>query len=431
MSLFALSISHRTAGISTLAAASLADDAAIKLCHTLALGDHVSEVAVLSTCNRTEVYAEVDRFHAGLDEVVDELARLTGVGQATLQSSCAVFYDEGVVGHAFAVASGLDSMVVGESQILGQFRTALALGQQAGTVGTALNALFQQGIRVGKRVHTETEVGRAGRSVADAAFDAVRQQDGGLAGRRVLVAGAGQMASLAARTAVADGAHVTLVNRTDATAVALAESLNTVAEAGRTVSARPWAELARVVAEQDVVVSCTASTGYLLGPDELAGTSVRTVVDLAMPPDVDPAVADLPGLALVNLASLADSGATDTDRADLAAATALVNDEVSGFLAGRHARAVTPTVVALRSMADQVVDAELARLTKRVELDEATSDEVRRTVNRVAQKLLHAPTVRVQEYAADDELDYAAALRALFALDPQTVAAVTSSEVRR
>ncbi|MGD7788702.1 glutamyl-tRNA reductase [Propionibacteriaceae bacterium Y1700] len=418
MSILLLSVSHHTAPMSTVSALSLTADETMKLCHGIAATDHVDEVAVLSTCNRTEVYARVDRFHAGLDEVTAALAAAGGGDLGSLQQHCAVYFDEGAVAHAFAVAAGLDSMVVGESQILGQFRTALAIGQQAGTVGTSLNALFQQGIRVGKRVQTETEIGAAGRSLVTSAYEVVTETGGGLEGRRVLVIGAGSMASLAARTAAAHGARVVAVNRTHERARHLTASIE-----GAT--AVPWSHRRAALAEADVVVACTGAKGLVLDAADLAGTPVTHVVDLALPRDVDPAVDSM--LQLITLETLA-ARADHEDPAGVGAARQLVATEVADFLASRRAAQVAPTVVALRSMASDVVGAELQRLDGRLpELGEAERAEIARTVRRVVDKLLHHPTVRVQEFAADQQVDYAAALRDLFALDPQSVAAVMSA----
>src|SRR5699024_2580825 len=248
---------------------------------------------------------------------------------------------------------------------------------------------------------------------------------GSVAGRSALVVGAGQMAGAAARSLAADGARVTVANRTTATAERLVASLPGAA-------VQTWSDWQDALTRAEVLVSCTGSSELLVRPEDLQDTPVRAVVDLAMPPDVDPRVAELDAVRLVNLESLRDAAARDGDADGLAAARQLVADEVGVFLADRRARSVTPTVVALRSMADEVVAAELARLDARVpDLDDAVRDELGRTVRRVAHKLLHAPTVRVQEYAASDGVDYAAALRDLFALDPHSVAAVMSSEVGR
>ncbi|MGI8457831.1 MAG: glutamyl-tRNA reductase [Propionibacteriaceae bacterium] len=419
MSILVVSVSHKTTSIEDLAQVAMDLDTSVKLAGALVAGEHVDEAVVLSTCNRTEIYTSVVRFHAGLDEVTAEVARVTGRDVDRLRSTCGVYFDEAAVAHTFGVASGLDSMVLGENQILGQVRAALTGCQLQGTVGTVLNALFQQAIRVGKRVQTETEVGGAGRSLLGAGLQALGHLTGPIAGRRVAVVGAGSMAALAARTVVAQNGEVLLVNRTLARAEYLAAAVG-----GR---ALPLDRLAEALADVDLVITCTGARGTVIGADSLTGTSVRGVLDLALPADVAPEV----GLTvpLVNLASLL---AADQDHGgpEVEAARELVRGEVNDFLGVRRAAQVAPTVVALRTMATDVMTAELTRLDARLPgLTEGQRSEVHRAVRRVVEKLLHAPTVRVQEYAADpDATDYAAALRELFALDPQAVAAVMSAK---
>ncbi len=424
MSIFVLSVSHKTASVEFLSQLAMDADGAAKFADELIGSDHVDEAVVLSTCNRTELYAAVSRFHGGLEDTAEALARFAGLGVGELQNRCAVYFDEGAVAHTFAVAAGLDSVVVGESQVLGQVRAALTQAQGHGTVGTVLNSLFQQAIRVGKRVHTETSVGAAGRSLVTAAYDVLSGQIGGLAGRQVLVVGAGSMATLAARTAAGSGAAVTCLNRTYARAHQLATSFG-----GR---ALPWSELRSAIGTSDILVSCTGARELLITKDELRGTAVRGVVDLALPADVAGDVTEL-GVELVNLARLIEDTPDSASAQQIEAARALVRSEVGDFLGLRRAATVAPTVVALRSMASEVVDGEMRRLDLRLpELSEREREEVHRSVRRVVEKLLHAPTVRVQELAADSAaVDYAAALRELFALDPQTVAAVMSPEVPR
>jgi glutamyl-tRNA reductase len=397
---------------------------ATKLAESMLASEHVEEAVVVSTCNRTELYAVVSRFHGGLDDLTTTLSDFTGSHVADLQQMCSVYFDEGAVAHTFAVASGLDSMVVGESQILGQVKAALTHAQAQGTVGTLLNSLFQQAIRVGKRVQTETTIGSAGRSLVSAAYELLTRQCGPLQGRRVLVLGAGAMAGLAARTAAAAGADVTCVSRTFERAQRLADSV-----AG---SAVPLAQLDAALAEADVLVTCTGAKDMLIAADRLAGTAVRGVVDLALPADVSDDVRDL-GITLVNLDRLVDDQVDSATAAEIEAARELVRAEVQDFLGLRRAAQVAPTVVALRTMASDVVSAEMARLDSRLpQLAASERDEVYRTVRRVVDKLLHQPTVRVQELASDTEsVDYAAALRELFALDPHTVAVMMSPEVQR
>lgn len=422
MSILAVSISHKTTSVDMLAKVAMDSSTSTKLAEVMLGSEHVDEAVVLSTCNRTEMYASVSRFHGGLDDVTVALAQLSGVPVGELRQLCAVYFDEGAVAHTFAVSSGLDSMVVGENQILGQVKSALTSCQAHGTVGTALNALFQQALRVGKRVHTETEVGAAGRSLVTAAYEVLQNDLGLMAGRRLLVVGAGSMASLAARTAAAAGAQVTCVNRTYDRARRLADAIG--------AEARPLAELDAALQQTDLIVTCTGARDVFLDAGHLVGTPVVGVVDLALPADVSENVAEA-GVVLVNLSRLVADQPDHASRAEVEAARALVSGEVNDFLGVRRAAQVAPTVVALRSMASEVVSAELARLDGRApELTERERQEVHRTVRRVVDKLLHQPTVRVQELSANSEsMDYAAALRELFALDPQTIAAVMSPEV--
>jgi glutamyl-tRNA reductase len=422
MSILVVSVSHKSTSVSHLGQLALDTPAAAKLAEHLVDSEHIDEAVVLSTCNRTEVYASVSRFHGALDDATQALADVAGLRPGELRSLCAVFFDEGAVAHTFSVASGLDSLVVGESQILGQVKSALTLGQAHETVGTVLNSLFQQAIRVGKRVHTETGIGAAGRSLVTAAYGLLSEGIGDLNGRRVLVVGAGAMAGLAARTAAAQGASVTCANRTLARAERLAEAIG-----GKAV---PLSDLGDALGKTDVLVTCTGARTLTLGIEDLAGTPVRGVVDLALPADVAPDIA-AHHICLVNIDRLV------TDQPDVASdqeiedARALVREEVANFLGLRRAAQVAPTVVALRSMASDVVAAELRRLEARLpHLEDHEREQIQRSMRRIVDKLLHAPTVRVQELSTDpDAVDYAAALRELFALDPQTVAAVMSPEV--
>jgi glutamyl-tRNA reductase len=422
MSILVVSVSHKSTSVSQLGQLALDSPASAKLAQHLVESEHIDEALVLSTCNRTELYASVSRFHGALDDATQALADVAGLRPGELRSLCAVFFDEGAVAHTFSVASGLDSLVVGESQILGQVKSALAASQTQQTVGTVLNSLFQQAIRVGKRVHTETGIGAAGRSLVTAAYGILSEELGELKGRRVLVVGAGAMAGLAARTAAANGAFVTCANRTLARAERLAEAVG-----GKAVA---LSDLGDALAASDVLVTCTGARTLTIGVDDLAGTPVRGVVDLALPADVAPEVVER-DICLVNLDRLVFDQPDGASAQEIEDARALVREEVATFLALRRAAQVAPTVVALRSMASDVVAAELRRLDARLpDLDDHEREQIQHSVRRIVDKLLHAPTVRVQELSTEpDAVDYAAALRELFALDPQTVAAVMSPEV--
>ena len=422
MSILVVSVSHKSTSVSDLAQLALDASASAKLAEQLIDSEHIDEAVVLSTCNRTELYASVSRFHGALDDATQALAEIAGLRPGELRSLCAVFFDEGAVAHTFSVASGLDSLVVGESQILGQVKAALTLSQAHETVGAVLNSLFQQAIRVGKRVHTETGIGAAGRSLISAAYRLLTDELGALDGQRVLVVGAGAMAGLAARTAATDGAMVTCANRTLARAERLAEAVG-----GKAV---PLADLSQALAETDVLVTCTGARTFTIGVDDLAGTPVRGIVDVALPADVAPEVT-AHGVCLVNLDRLVTDQPDSASAQEIEDARDLVRDEVASFLGLRRAAQVAPTVVALRSMASAVVAGELRRLEARLpQLDDHEREQIQRSMRRIVDKLLHTPTVRVQELSAEpDAVDYAAALRVLFALDPQAVAAVMTPEV--
>ena len=425
MSVLVVGISHKSAPVELLERLALDDDGVAKLVGDVVTGEHVTEATAIATCNRLEVYAEVDRFHGSVEDLSRLLVERSGASVDLLLPHLYVHYDDGAVAHLFNVAAGLDSMVVGEGQILGQARDALRLGQELGTVGPALNALFQQALRVGKRSRAETGIDRAAPSLVTASLE---RSEVPVAGSRVLVIGAGAMASLAVATVARSGAaEVSVVNRTARNADRLAR------EYGAT--SYPLSFLAERLAEADVVVSCTGAVSVLVSRELLEQSRIGAarplaVIDLALPHDVDPAVAELPGVTLVGLATLAEELRDTETAADVEDVRSIVAQEIAAFLAVRRQASVTPTVVALRSMATAVVDAEMQRLSGRLPgLDDATRAEVLHTVRRVAEKLLHEPTVRLKELAGEEPaVSYSAAIAELFRLDPDAVDAVTRAE---
>jgi glutamyl-tRNA reductase len=431
MSVLVVGVSHKTAPVAVLERLALDADGVEKLVHNVMAGEHVLEATALTTCNRIEVYAEVDRFHGSVEAVSRLLCEIADEAPEDVVPHLYVHYDDGAVSHAFGVAAGLDSMVVGESQILGQVRHALRVGQEAGTVGPALNVLFQQSLRVGKRVHAETDVQRAAPSLVSLALDRAAAEIGPVEGKRVLVVGAGSMAGLAVATVSRLGAaEVVVASRTDARARRLAEQY-----AGRAV---PLTAVQEELADTDLLVSCTGATGVVLPLAVVAGAREGArrplaVIDLALPHDVDPAVAELPGVSLFGLARLAEEVNEGEAATDVAAVREIVTEEITAFLAARRSATVTPTVVALRTMATGIVEAEMQRLVTRLpQLDPDVRAEVEHAVRRVADKLLHQPTVRVKELATQDgAVSYATALAELFSLDPDAVEAVTRAEGMR
>ncbi|WP_333776937.1 glutamyl-tRNA reductase [Streptomyces sp. IBSBF 3136] len=558
MSLLVVGLSHRSAPVSVLERAALSADAQIKLLQDTVAAEPATEAAVLATCNRIELYADVDKFHAGVAELSTLLAQHSGVGLEELTPYLYVHYEDRAVHHLFSVACGLDSMVVGEGQILGQIKDSLARAQELHTAGKLLNDLFQQALRVGKRAHSETGIDRAGQSLVTFGLEQLAaggDVQGWATGRGALVIGAGSMSSLAAATLARAGvAEVVVANRTFERAERLARILTEGDDTDVAARAVPMDAVPGELTRADVVVSCTGATGLVLtaetvaqavedrtgrpaahedgdtgsgtagpaaaalppagvgteencpldlaavqgstgfsvlGEAAVAGMDAATLeqhaawvdngtldrrarrspeadaelitalaatvatvgriperrrpepvaeiprpapalflLDLAMPRDIDAAVHRLAGVRLVDIESLAEASADAPMAADVDQVRRIVSDEVAAFGAAQRAAHITPTVVALRTMAADVVAGEIARLDGRLpDLDERQRGEIRQAVHRVVDKLLHAPTVRVKQLAAEPGgTGYADALRTLFDLDPETVAAVSRAE---
>ena len=426
MSLVVLGLSHHTAPLSLLESVSLGDPGRVDLAERIVGRENVSEAIVVSTCNRTEVYAEAHTFHGAVTDITDSLVDASGVDRDDLREHLYVHYEDRAIAHAFTVACGLDSMAVGEAQILGQMRTALRVAQRAGHAGPTLNSLFQQALRVGKRAHAETGIDSVSVSLVEAGLGVVERELGPMAQQRVLVVGAGGMSSLAATTVARFGcADLVITNRTASKAQRLAERIG-----GR---ARPLTELRDAVAEADVVISCTGSTGVvvdlaLAGDAQVArGGRPQVYIDLALPHDVAPEVASLTGVTVAGLAALGEDLSAGETTPQVQEVADLVIAEVAAYLTTRAAESVAPTVAALRSRAAEVVDNELGRLGQRLpDMDDATRHEVQRAVHRIVEKLLHTPTVRMKERATSGHGDdYAQALRELFDLGPGETAAVS------
>ncbi|MFJ2864859.1 glutamyl-tRNA reductase [Kitasatospora sp. NPDC087314] len=442
MSLLVVGLSHRTAPVGVLERAALTGEVPTRLLHDAAATATVAEAALLNTCNRIELYADVDKFHAGVAELSLLLAHHSGVDLEELTSHLYVHYEDRAVHHLFSVACGLDSMVVGEGQILGQLRDALATAQEEHTAGRGLNELFQQALRVGKRAHSETGIDRAGQSLVTFGLEQVAVGAGEIAGKRALVVGAGSMSSLAAATLVRCGVTDLLIaNRTPARAERLVEILGS--DVARTLD---LAKVPEALADVDLVISCTGAAGVVIKAEDVAAAVAArsdaqrlrpgadqplALLDLAMPRDVDHAVHELPGALLVDLESLSHAHAATPGAGDVDQVSRIVADEVTAFGAAQRAARIAPTVVALRAMASDVVAAELVRLDSRLpDLDERSRAEITQTVRRVVDKLLHAPTVRVKQLAAEPGgASYADALRELFDLDPAAVHAVSGTPV--
>lgn len=452
MSLLVIGLSHHTAPLSVLEALAEHPDASRAIAASVLSSATASEAVVLSTCNRLEVYAAVPAFHPAVAAIGESLALAAGIEPAegtrpladlppgdpsaalaaraeALADHLYVRYDDAAVAHTFTVACGLDSMAVGEAQILGQMRDALAASQQRGQVGESLNALFQGALRVGKRAHTETDIDQHSVSLVQIALEEATAVLGPLAGVSAAVVGAGGMSGLAAATVHRAGVDsLTIVNRTPERAERLA--------AATSGQARPWHALPDVLVSSDLVITCTGAVGHVITAEMLAesaasrGGRPQVVVDLALPRDVEPADTwehPVPGVTLVDLQALGLLLEGRADTTQVVRVRELVTGEVADYLTRRMEKSVAPTVAALRARAAALVASEMDRLDQRLPgLDETTRAEVGLAVHRIVEKLLHTPTMRVKEFAMEGSgEDYAAALRELFDLEPKDVANVS------
>ncbi len=417
MSLLSFGFNHRRTPISVLERAALDEASLAAVSATAHASPDISEHLVIATCNRTEIYAEVSAFHGAVSDLTEALTSSTSITHEDLKEHLDLHYGDAAVGHVFNVAAGLDSMAVGESQILGQLRETLARAQAEGHVGSHLNALVQKALRTGKRVHAETGIDEVSRSLVSAGLDRAAEQVGPLSEAHVLVIGAGSMSALAATSTVRRGvARLTVVNRTHERGVSLAERLGG--------AARPLDELDAAIAEADVVISCTGSTGLAISLADVADAQVsrsgreQVFIDLALPHDIAHEVDDLTGVTRIGLGDLGQLLGAEGVVPEVEHARTIVGDAVTKHLGERAASIAAPTVRALRSAAQDVVERELERLDQRAPgMSAEDREEVGRTIHRIVDKLLHQPTVRAKELAVDGRFgEYEDALRQLFDL---------------
>ncbi len=435
MSLLAIGLNHRSASPELLERAAVSPEDVPKVLHDLLAGEHISEAVLLTTCNRVEVYAETATFHGGVTEVGEVLARTAGLPFEELHRSLYVHHEARAVQHLFSVACGLDSMLVGEAQILGQVRQAYKIGRDEASAGRGLSELMREALRVGKRAHAETGIDTAAASLvgvglrvaADALPDALDPAAGRLEGARVVLVGAGSTGALAGSLLRRAGVgQLVIANRSPERAKRLAAKLD-----GRAVGLEA---LGNELREADLVVTATGATLPVISADAVSralaerGDRGMVLLDLGLPRDVELAARELPGVSLIDLETLRAALAGSDVVTDVDAVRALVAEEVASYLDRQRALRVAPTVAALRARAAEMVAAELDRLSTRLPtLSERERAEVASTVRRVVEKLLHAPTVRVKELAESPGGDrYAEALHELFELDPRKAQAVSS-----
>ncbi len=425
MSVVVVGANHRTAPLELLERMAVTGDRLPKLLHDLDAGEHTSEVVVLATCNRTEVYLVAERFHGAYREVRDFFADLTFLPPERFAESLYVHYDDQAVRHLFEVAAGLDSAVPGEHEILGQVRDAWDVARTQGTARRGLNLLFRHALEVGKRARTETSIARHVTSVSQAAVILAGDRLGGLAGTRAVLVGAGAMGrGMGAFLADAGVSELVVANRTLERADELARS----AAAGRdhlTATAVGLDALPGAMRAADVVFAATGAPDAVVTEDVVhEGIAGRDrpllVVDIAVPRDVDPAVAGLDGVELLDMdavAAFTEAGIAERRR-EVHAVEEIVEAELRRFAAATSAREVAPVITALRERAEGVRRSELDRAAGRLaELTPEQRDAVEAMTRGLVAKLLHDPTVRLKDAAGSSQGDrLAESVRDLFDL---------------
>ena len=419
MSVVVVGLNHRTVPLDLLERMTIPASRLPKALADLTSREHINEAVVLSTCNRIEVYVFAEKFHGAYQDIRNFFAEVSHVAPEEFSDHLTSLYDGDAARHLFSVASGLDSAVLGEHEILGQVRKSWETASTEGAVGPVLNTLFRHSLEVGKRVRTETAISRNITSVSQAAVAMATERLGGLEGRQVLIVGAGEMGEGLARALHGGGvAGIRVANRTWDRAVEVAGRLG-----GEPVRLD---DLPHHLAEVDVLLTSTGASAAILEHGDLASVVGERhgrellVVDIAVPRDVDPTAGEIEGVTLLDMDDLrefADVGVRERQR-EVTAVHAILDVELDRYVDESTARSVAPLVASLRARGDLVRSGELQRLAARLgDLDDRQSDAVEALAAGIVGKLLHEPTVRLKDAAGTARGErLAEALRDLFDL---------------
>jgi glutamyl-tRNA reductase len=423
-SLVVVGLNHRSAPIDLLERLAVSDEYLPKALHDLCERDDVLEAVVLSTCNRIEIYAAVSRFHAGAQDLRNFMSEFCHIAPEDFADQLYTYHDEGAVRHLFRVSAGIDSMVVGESEILGQVRRSFQRASDEGTVHRLLGQAFRQALRVGKRARTETAIGRNPVSVSSAAVELARRAFSGqtLAGKKVIIVGAGKMGTLAAAALAKAGAgDITVINRTEERAVNLADLFE--------ARSLPFEELESAVADADILICSTTAPEALLDRSTIeramAGRADRPlfIVDIAVPRDVEPGAGEVPGVVLRDIDDLGT--VVENNRGSRLVEVSEVEDivasEVQHFLEWERSTEFGPTAAALIEKADVIRRAEVSRIESQLrDLTPEQREAVEHLTRRLVAKIFHTPLARAKKTSNTKQGSlYLNALRELFELGDQ------------
>jgi glutamyl-tRNA reductase len=421
MPVVVVGVNHKTASLELLERLTIPLERLPKALHQLGNYEHILEGVVVSTCNRTEVYCVTSKFHGGVGDMRNFLGEFCHLAPEDFADALYTYHDDAAIRHLFRVAAGLDSMILGESEIQGQLRRSFGAALEEGLAQQVLGAAFRSALRVGKRARTETSISRNPVSFSTAAVDLARREVGDVAGKAVTIVGSGEMARLAGQAFAAAGAgRLTVVNRTQERAHELAAALG--------ATPRTFDELEKVVGQSDIVVSSTTAVEPVVHPDVVSaalaargGHSPLVAIDMAMPRDFDARVADLPGVVLRDISDMRDivELSMGSRLAEMQAVDRIIAAELERFLEWERSGDAGPTASALVQKAEAIRSAEVKRL-ERASLTTEQQEAVERATKRIVAKLVHTPLTRAHELAGSKQgYVYLSAIRELFDLDDE------------
>ncbi|CAB4607546.1 unannotated protein [freshwater metagenome] len=419
MSIVVIGVNHRTSPVTLLEKVMISQSVMSDALKDLSSHGDIREVVVLSTCNRTEVYAVAERFHSAYEDILSFLSAKSGISAEEITPHLYSQYENEAVVHLFEVASGIDSAVLGETEIVGQVRGAWEFAMEHGASRSTLNLLFRHALEAGKRARTETAISRSTASMSHAAVEMAQDILGSLTGKRVLVVGAGEMGEgVAAALARAGAAHITVMNRTVERGEALAEKV------GARVA--HFEHLETELSGTDVLLACTGAGGVivdhgLMSRARIGIESPLLIVDVALPRDIDPHVDTLPGVTLRDLDHLSEwaQRGLEARAAEVGQVRDIITEEVNKFALDQAQRQAAPLVAQLREVVEGIRGSEIEKFDSRLaELTDDQRDALDAITKGIINKMLHSPSVRLREAAGTPQGErLSAAVRDLFNLD--------------